>query len=123
MDDTPSSVIRTANAEVLAEGDLEAVERFFARGYVAHGTGRDLPRGHEAIRAWVRALRTAFSDLEVEVEVLVETPERVAWQRTVRGTDRRDFQGFPATNRAVRWRESMIIDGRPLLRGPIVPAA
>ena len=49
--------------------------------------------------------RRAFADLEVEVEILVESDDRVAWQRVVRGTHRGAFRGFPATDRRLVWRD------------------
>jgi predicted ester cyclase len=49
--------------------------------------------------------RRAFPDLQVEVEVLVEGTDRVAWQRTLRATHLGDFKGFPATGRPIVWRD------------------
>ena len=49
--------------------------------------------------------RRAFADLQVEVEILVEAEDRVAGQRTIRATHKRDFKGFPATGRAIVWRD------------------
>lgn len=42
-----------------------------------------------------------FPDLQVEVEILVEGTDRVAWQRTLRGTHQDCFKGFPATGRPI----------------------
>ena len=49
--------------------------------------------------------RRAFSDLQVEVEVLVKAKDRVAWQRTVRATHKGNFKGFPATGHPIVWRD------------------
>ena len=49
--------------------------------------------------------RRAFSELQVEVEVLVKAKDRVAWQRTVRATHKGNFKGFPATGRPIVWRD------------------
>ncbi len=50
-------------------------------------------------------LRRAFPDLQVEVEILVEGKDRVAWQRTLRGTQQGDFMSFPACGRRIVWRD------------------
>ncbi len=109
------ATIRDANATLLVEGDLEAVAGFFDPDYVAHVTDRDMTGGHEWVRKYLRMIRRAFADLEVDVEILVKAQDRVAWQRTIRGTHRADFQGFPATGRRIVWRDmvtSRFRDGR-----------
>src|SRR5262245_13248436 len=77
--------IRAANAALLVEGKSDAVGEFFASDYVVHLTGEDMTGGHAAIRRVLGMLQRAFRALEVEVEILVEGTERIAWQRTLRG--------------------------------------
>jgi steroid delta-isomerase-like uncharacterized protein len=99
-----AAVIEAANRVLLAEGRVDAVDEFFTTDYVAHGTEQEI-EGHGAIRRFVRELRQGFPDLQVEVEILVRTKDRVAWQRTLHGSHRGSFRGFPATNRRVLWRD------------------
>lgn len=101
---TLASRIRVANAELLVEGRLETLADHFAPGYVAHLTGRDL-RGHAAVRRFLAELRAAFPEVRVEVEILLEGQDRVAWQRTLRAVHRGAFRGFPATGRPLVWRD------------------
>jgi predicted ester cyclase len=61
--------------------------------------------GHDAVRKVARMYRRAFPDTEVEVEILVESKDRVAWQRTLRATHKGNFKGFPATGRPIVWRD------------------
>jgi steroid delta-isomerase-like uncharacterized protein len=105
MDESLASRIQAANSALIADGNLEAIGEFFAPDYVAHLTDGDLEGGREAIRGFLGLLRRAFPDLRVEVEVLVEGQDRVAWQRTLRGTQRGDFKGFPACGRRIVWRD------------------
>ncbi len=102
-----TELLHAANAALLVEGDLAAVERTFTEDYVAHGTRGDMSGGHDGVRRFVRALRKAFTDLTVEVEVLCEDGQRVAWQRTVQGTHAGAFQGFPATGKPLVWRDML----------------
>jgi len=97
--------IRAANSELIVNGNLDAVGEFFTTDFVAHLTDQDMTGGHDAIQKIVGMYRRAFTDLQVEVEILVEARDRVAWQRTLRGTHQRDFKGFPATGRPVVWRD------------------
>jgi steroid delta-isomerase-like uncharacterized protein len=100
-----ASKIQSANTTLLADGDLEAVGEFFTPDYVAHLTDQDMTGGHDMIRRVLGMYQRAFSDLKVDVEILLEGQDRVAWQRTFRGTHQGDFKGFPATGRQIVWRD------------------
>jgi len=102
-----ASKIEAANVAMLANGSVNAVGQFFTPDYVAHGTGKGMA-GHGAIRRFVRMYRRAFPDLRVEVEILVEAKDRVAWQRTIRASHKGDFKGFPASGRPIVWRDMVI---------------
>jgi steroid delta-isomerase-like uncharacterized protein len=84
---------------------VKAIGEFVAPDYVAHLTKQDITGGHDAIRRVLGMYRRAFTDLRIEIEILVEAKDRVTWQRTIRGTHTGSFKGFPATDRAVVWRE------------------
>jgi steroid delta-isomerase-like uncharacterized protein len=105
MHGSPSATIRAANSALIANGQLDSIGEFFTPDYVAHLTGEDMTGGHGAIRKVLDLYRRAFPDLQVDVEILVEENDRVAWQRTLRGTQKGDFRGFPATGRQIVWRE------------------
>lgn len=114
MNPSPADLLNAANTALLVEGDTAAIPQFFTTGYVAHTTDREI-RGHSAIRGFLNLVRGGFPDLAVAVDILVETSDRVAWQRTLSGTHRGDFMGFPATGRRVVWRDmvtSRFEDGR-----------
>jgi ketosteroid isomerase-like protein len=97
MNRSLASTIRAANSTLLAGGDLDAVGEFFAPDFVAHLTDRDLTGGPGAVRGFLATLRRAFPDLQVEVEVLVEGEDRVAWQRKISETLLGEYNVFPYT--------------------------
>lgn len=99
-----ASTIQAANWALIGNGNLDAVGEFFTPDYVAHLTERDM-EGHDAIRGFLGMLQSAFPDLQIEVEILVEGENRVAWQRTLRGTHQGDFMGFSASGRQIVWRD------------------
>jgi steroid delta-isomerase-like uncharacterized protein len=100
-----ASKIQAANSALIANGNLDAVGEFFTPDYVVHLTDQDMTGGHDAIRRFLGEIQRAFSHLQVDVEILVEAKDRVAWQRTLRGTHQGDFKGFPATGRPIVWRD------------------
>jgi predicted ester cyclase len=100
--------IQKANDELFNKGNLEMVHEVFAPNYVIHSTDGDVEGGPDIIKGFVTDLRAAFPDLRVEIEVLVEEGDRVAWQRTHRGTFKADFRGIAATGRAMVWRDIVV---------------
>ena len=99
-----ASRIEAANVALIVDRNFDWVSEFFAPSYVGHGTGRDLA-GRSAIRRFLGTLLRAFPDLEIEVEILVSSRDRVAWQRTLRATHTRKYKGFAATGRSIVWRD------------------
>ena len=53
-------------------------------------------------------LRRAFPDIGLEVVILVEGKDRVAWQRTLKGTHLGAYKGFPGSGRVIVWRDMVI---------------
>lgn len=109
-----AATIEAANATLIGDGDLDRISEFFAADYVAHLTDQDASSGRDVIRSTVGLYRRAFPDLQVQVDILVEAEDRVAWQRTLRGTQQGAFKGFPATGRSIAWRDgvtSRLVDG------------
>jgi steroid delta-isomerase-like uncharacterized protein len=100
-----ASRIEAANSALMVDGNVDAVGEFFTPDYVAHLTDQEMTGGQGAVRTVLAMYRSAFSDLQVEVEILVEGSDRVAWQRTLRATHDGDFKGFPATGRPIVWRD------------------
>jgi predicted ester cyclase len=105
MDHSLAAKIRAANFALLINSNLDAVGEFFTSDYVAHLTDHDVTGGHDVIRNILDSYRSAFEDLQIDVEILVEGKDRVAWQRTLRATHVGDFKGFPTTGRQVVWRD------------------
>lgn len=108
MSQSLGSKIIEANAAIMVEGNLDAVADYFTADHVTHLTDEDVAGGHNAIRRVVGVYRRSFSDLKVEVEILVETDDRVAWQRTLRAIHKGNFKGFPATGRPIVWRDMVV---------------
>lgn len=97
-------VIEEANYSLFVEGNLEDIGDFFATDYTLHVTGRDITGGRKIVREVVGELRKSFPDITVDVEMLVEGHDRVAWQRTLRATHKSTFKSFPASGLLVEWR-------------------
>ena len=82
------SLIRAANVTLIEDGNLDAVEGFFTADYLIHLTDCDMQAGHDGIRKYLRVLLAAFPKVQVKVDVLVGHGNRLAWQRTMSGTQK-----------------------------------
>jgi predicted ester cyclase len=72
----------------------------------------DLAGGHSVVQKVVRAYRRAFSQMQVDVKILVTAKKRIAWQRTIKAIHHGAFQGFPATGRPIVWRDMLTTEFR-----------
>ncbi len=100
--------IRLANREIMEKGDLGHVKDFFTTDYVAHGGGKD-HHGLGFVRRYIGQLRTAIPNLRVtEVEILLQTGDTLAWQRTLTGTHEAGLMGLPPSGKKVEWRDMVV---------------
>ena len=105
MDRSLAKKIQAAHSALFADANMDAIGEFFASDYVAHVTDRAINGGHDFVRKFLGMLHSAFPDLEADVEILLESDDRVAWQRTLKGTHEGAFMGFPASGRPLVWRD------------------
>ena len=100
--------IRFANDEILGKGNLDVVDEIFAIDYVVHAGGKD-HKGLQFVRRFVKLLRSAIPNLRVvEVAVLIQAGDTIAWQRTLSGKNEAEMMGIPPTGQKVKWREMMV---------------
>ena len=92
----------------MVRGDLDTVGDYFTADYLVHLTEEDVTGGHALVRRVIGMYRRAFGELTVEVEILVESGDRVAWQRTLRAIHKGSFKGFPATGQPIVWRDMVV---------------
>jgi predicted ester cyclase len=100
-----STKIHAANHALIEDGNTDAISTYFAADYVAHLTDQDVTGGHKLIRGMLELYQRAFPSPKVEVEILLEGSDRVAWQRTIRAKQDGAFKGFPASGRDIVWRD------------------
>ena len=83
-------LVARAVAEVINDGDLEAVDRLYAPDIAA------------AAKEWVAPFRTAFPDVRMETVALVGEGDTVVGHFRCSGTQAGPWLGRPATGRAFR---------------------
>ena len=91
---------------VMNQGDLAAVDEYYAPGYVEHDDlPPAIPPGLEGIRQLFGVLRAAFPDLHYAVDDVVADGDKVVQRVTGSGTMRGPLLGLPATGRSASWSE------------------
>ncbi len=101
-------LIKSGNEAIFSKGNLDIIDQLFDKDYVVHSGGKD-HRGHEFIKRWVKQLRSAISDIQIEkVEFLVQSDNTIVWQRTLSGTHETEFMGIQPTNKKIVWRDMAV---------------
>jgi steroid delta-isomerase-like uncharacterized protein len=85
--------------EHLNEDRLDRLDDVVATDYLQDNPS--VPGGREGLKALFARLRSAFPDLSISIEDLIEEGDAVVAVTRMRGTHRGDLPGVAATDRAV----------------------
>ncbi|WP_435153952.1 ester cyclase [Haladaptatus sp. DFWS20] len=102
--------VRTANNEAVvireieevwnSDGDLDVIDDLVAKDVVYHSPMMDM-EGRDEYREAAKEARTIFTDLEMSVEDVVPTDEKVAVRYIVRGTHSGEMMGIEPTDERI----------------------
>ena len=91
---------------VMNQGDLAAVDEYYAAGYIEHDVlPPAIPPGLKGIRQLFGMLRAAFPDLHYAVDDVVADGDKVVQRVTGSGTMLGPLFDLPATGRSASWSE------------------
>jgi len=105
MEVSLATKIKEANTTLIVNGNLDRVGGFFTQDYTVHLTSRVMKGGHSIVLNILSALRQSFSDIQINIDILLESKDRIAWQRTLRATHKGKFKNFPASGLPIVWRD------------------
>ncbi len=94
--------------EAAVKGDLDEFDNVFAPDVVDHDPAPDQGPGPEGFKQFFSSLRSAFPDLNIEVEKMVADDDHVAIAYTVSGTHDGDFVGVGPTGKKITARGMQI---------------
>jgi len=110
-----------AATRMFVDGDLAAIDRYYAENYVNHDSQRQaLARqmgltDRQMTQAFFERFVQAFPDVTLTVDHLYAEGDQVIAFTTWRGTHRKDFLGMPPSGQPVTIRTAdvfRIVDGR-----------
>jgi len=89
-------------------GDLDAFDDVFAPDVVDHDPAPDQGPGPDGFKQFFATMRTAFPDLNIEVQHMVEDDDNIAIAYTLTGTHDGEFEGNAPTGKAIEVRGMQI---------------
>ncbi len=103
-----TKIIKYANDELFSNGNLSIIDEVFSPKYIVHSGGKD-HQGHKFIKQFANMLITAVSDIEVvDVEILLQAGDLVAWQRTLTGKHIANMMGALPSGQKLIWRDMIV---------------
>jgi steroid delta-isomerase-like uncharacterized protein len=88
--------------EAFARHDAELLERILAPNWVDIPSPPAAPHGPGAAKATMAMLVSAFPDVDIRIEDIVQEGNKVVVRSTITGTQRQAFAGLPATGRSMK---------------------
>lgn len=101
MSEQNKAQVRRVLEEVYNQGRLEVVDDVASSNLIIHARSHDV-HGRAGARQYVTTLREGFPDIHFTVEDQIAEGDKVVTRWTARGTHKGDFQGIPASGKAVR---------------------
>lgn len=94
--------VRNWNEQVWRQGNLDVIDDLVADDFVARDPGRPEPvRGPDGVREMVEVVRSAFPDVDVELQDCIVENDRIAVRNTITGTHDGEYFGIEATGESV----------------------
>lgn len=84
---------------VVNEGRMELVDELIAPDYRNHSAPPGAPQGRDAIRGYLKLMKTAFPDRKVKNEMLLCAGDYIIVRSTVTGTSTGPYFGRPPTGK------------------------
>lgn len=88
--------------EVMGKGNLKAIDELVADDFVEHyAPDPRFPANKAGLHQGMNMFRVAFPDLQITIEDLIAKGDKVWAYTTMRGTNKGEFMGMPATGKKV----------------------
>ncbi|MGH7449900.1 MAG: ester cyclase [bacterium] len=88
--------------EVMNKGNMKVIDELVADSFVEHYTPNPkTPANKAGLTQTMTMFRTAFPDLQVTVEDIIAKGDKVWAYTTMRGTNKGEFMGMPATGKKI----------------------
>ncbi len=104
MSETNKALAARIPLEAFNQGKLEVIDEVIADNSIDHDTRPPgMPPGKEGLKLLVKALRSAFPDLKIAIDLQVAEGDLVVQRATSTGTMKGEFAGMPASGKKATW--------------------
>ena len=94
--------------EAVSNGNLQALHEIFAANVVDHDPAPGQAKGPKGFIEFFTTMRTAFPDLKVTVDHVVQDEDNLAMAYKIHGTHKGDFLGIAPTGKTITARGMQI---------------
>lgn len=94
--------------EAVSTGNLQALNEIFAANVVDHDPAPGQAKGPKGFIEFFTTMRTAFPDLKVTVDHIVQDEDNLAMAYKIHGTHKGDFLGIAPTGKTITARGMQI---------------
>lgn len=103
MSEKNKAVMRRIYDEIWNQGNFEVLDEIVSADYVGHiPTPPEAPTGREGLRWLIQMYRSAFPDINVQVDDQIAEGEKVLTRITIQGTHQGQFMNIPPTNKKIK---------------------
>jgi steroid delta-isomerase-like uncharacterized protein len=81
------------------EGKLAIIDEVIDESLIEHDEFPGLEPNREGVRQFFQMVRTAFPDFSMTIEDMIAEGDKVFIRATMRGTQREEFMGIPASGK------------------------
>ncbi len=100
MSEENERALRTL-VEACNNKDIKGFEDVYDPNVAYHGTGELAEADRGAFVQFIGAMFEAFPDLNITLDDVFSSGDKVAYRMTIKGTHKAELMGIPATNKAV----------------------
>lgn len=101
MSEENKALVRQHITQIWQEGNLDAIDEFYAPNTVDHSLPPGLPPGIEGVKAYVGMMTSALTNSEIVVEDQIAEGDLVVTRWSSQTTHSGDLMGIPATGKRV----------------------
>jgi steroid delta-isomerase-like uncharacterized protein len=101
MSESNKEITRRVNNEVWNQGNLNLIDELVSSDFVNHSPPPGLPTDREGFKQFVMLYRTAFPDVNINIEDIIAEGDRVMIRWTATGTHKGKLMDIEPTNKYV----------------------
>jgi steroid delta-isomerase-like uncharacterized protein len=100
MSSSNKTIVARLYSEV-SQGNLNVIDELASTDLVEHEVTPGIPPTRAGVRQMFEGMRAAFPDFELVADDMIAEGDKVFVRATMRGTQRGDFMGMPASGKKV----------------------